>query len=143
MRRPVRVALVGLFCVGAAAGAVFLVLSAIDPDRQSSHRPRQSSSSSQGATASVSRPAPREDEDPRRKSDAIFLDQDKFEDGGFGMASQYTGSIQDSPITPRTARGDSGEGASRARGVAGRVRPSPRRSPNTHGATGSGRPALL
>ncbi len=56
MRRPVRVALVGLFCVGAAAGAVFLVLSAIDPDRQSSHRSRQSSSSSQGARASVSRP---------------------------------------------------------------------------------------
>ena len=37
----------------------------------------------------------REDEDTRRKSEAIFLDPDKIEDGGFGMASHYTGSIRD------------------------------------------------
>jgi len=44
--------------------------------------------------SSVSR-APRDDEDSRRKSEEPFLDKGKFEDGGFGMAIQYTGSIQD------------------------------------------------
>jgi hypothetical protein len=96
MRRPVRVALVGIFCCGVAAGAVFFVLSASDPAKQTIHRPtRRSSSSARDPGASVSHPAPREDEDSRRKSEEPFLDKGKFEDGGFGMASQYTGSIQD------------------------------------------------
>ena len=95
MRWPVRVALVVLFCCGVAACAVFLVLSAIDPEKQTVHRSRRSSSSPRGAGDSASRSAPLEDEDTQRKSDAIFLDRDKIEDGGFGMAASYTGSIQD------------------------------------------------
>ncbi len=96
MRRRVRVALVGLFCSGVAVGAVFLVLAAIDPDRQTSHRPtRRSASSHREPGASVIRPAPRDDGESRRNSEEPFLDKGKFEDGGFGIAIEYTGSIQD------------------------------------------------
>ena len=95
MRKLVWLIVVGLFCGGAAAGAVFLVLAATDLDRHTGRRPGRSSSGSRVAAAAVNEPVTRHDEDRRRKSEAIFLDQDKIEDGGFGVASEYTGSIQD------------------------------------------------
>ena len=94
MRRLIQVIVVGLFCGGAAVAVVFLVLAVTDPDRQTSYRPRRSSSARRVAPATANGPAMRDD-DQGRKSEAIFLDPDKIEDGGFGMASQYTGSIKD------------------------------------------------
>ncbi len=43
MRKLVQVIVVGLFCGGAAVGAVYLVLAATNPDRQTSHRPERAS----------------------------------------------------------------------------------------------------
>ena len=94
MRKLVQVIVVGLFCGGAAVGAVYLVLAATNPDRKTSRRPERASTGTRVASAANDPPL-RQDDDPRRKSEAIFIDQDKIEDGGFGMASEYTGSIQD------------------------------------------------
>ena len=143
MRKLVQVIVVGLFCGGAAVGAVFLVLAATNPDRQTSHRPRRSASGSRAVSAAANGPAMRQDEDPRRKSEAIFLDQDKIEDGGFGMASQYTGSIQDHRSLRELreallARGRVGLAVLRAE-----CDKLVRRCPNTSGAIGTRRPALV
>ncbi len=95
MSKLARVVLAGLICLGAAAGAVMLILSAIVPGNETSARLTASSPRSPKAGASVNQVSSGADADTRRKSEAIFLDQDKIEDGGFGMANQYTGSIQD------------------------------------------------
>src|SRR5271166_3167877 len=95
MRKLVQVIVVGLFCGGVATAVVFLVLAPTNLNRQISLRPRRFSVGSQAATTSVNDPAVYQGDDPHRKSEAIYLNPDKIEDGGFGVASQYTGSIQD------------------------------------------------
>jgi FG-GAP-like repeat/ASPIC and UnbV len=95
MRKLVQVIVLGLLCSGVATAMVYLVLAATNLDRQTNLRPRRSSSGSQAASAVANGPAVHQEDDPRRKSETIYLDPDKIEDGGFGMASQYTGSIQD------------------------------------------------
>jgi hypothetical protein len=94
MRKLVRVVVVGLFCAGAAVAGVFLVLSASNPDRPAVSRSRRppAEPKAEGAIGSAIDAAR---EGPRRNSETIFLDPDKIEDGGFGVASQYTGSIKD------------------------------------------------
>ena len=96
MRKLVRVIVVGLFCGGAAAAA------SLHCPRGQQPGPADRSSSSGDVAPGITRGPDAErscrrpaDEDPRKKSETIFLDPDKIEDGGFGMASQYTGSIQD------------------------------------------------
>ena len=134
MKKLVQVIAVGLLCVGAAVGAVFLVLAATNPDRQTSHRPGRSTPPTSVTPAAANDPTSHQDEDPRRKSEAVFLDQDKIEDGGFGMASQYTGSIQDHRSLRELREAIAGKGASRARGIAGRVRQARGRSANSDGS---------
>ena len=67
MRKLVQIIVVGLFCGGAAAGAVFLVLAATNPDRQTSYRPRKSAPGNRAVPAAANGPAMRDDEDLRRK----------------------------------------------------------------------------
>jgi hypothetical protein len=93
MNMPVRIVITGLFCVCLAAAGIFVLLWAISPDQQTGYRPRRSLPSSLEAAASVRGPAPQPDTDSSKNSDEVVLNVDKIEDGGFGMASQYTGSI--------------------------------------------------
>ena len=94
MNMPVRVVTTLLFCVGVAAAGIFLLLWAVSPAQQSGYHPRRSlAKAPPEAAASVSGLGPQLDSDARKNSDEVVLNVDKIEDGGFGMASQYTGSI--------------------------------------------------
>jgi hypothetical protein len=95
MATPIRVGLAGLFCVGAAAGAILLVVRSTAPPGETRGRLGGSSRIVAQPKAAASVRDPAADDDERRKSDAIFLDEDKIEDGGLGMAIEYSGSIHD------------------------------------------------
>ena len=56
MRKLVQIIVIGLFCGGAAAAAVFLVLAATNPDSQTSYRPRKSASSTRAVSATANGP---------------------------------------------------------------------------------------
>jgi FG-GAP-like repeat/ASPIC and UnbV len=93
MNMPVRVIITGLLCVGLAAGGISLVLWAVAPDQQTGYRPRRSQPSARATSASGGVPASGRETGKRSDSDPDFLNRDKIEDGGFGVASSFSGSI--------------------------------------------------
>ena len=95
MRKLFGLVLAGLFCLGAAMAAVYLILAPPRSSGGTNDRSRLSRRIGPATEAVLTRASTRGDLDARGKSREIFLDHDKIEDGGFGMASQYTGSIHD------------------------------------------------
>src|SRR4051812_42301037 len=74
---PVKIALTALFCLVAAGGVVFWTM--------------RDDMSKLGAIRPVAPEAPANGS----SSSKPFIDYDAFEDGGIGIAIQYTGSIRD------------------------------------------------
>ena len=93
MPRPVFFVLSALFCAITLAGGV-----AVAGPVAFAVRATSESAVDRPGSARVSTRPPRYrsgTSTPTRSAIAPVIDQDKIEDGGFGMANQYTGSIQD------------------------------------------------
>ena len=90
----IRVALVGLFCLGAAAAAVVLMFWMLEPDPREG---RRTNSVAANRRAGPDSEVDRGQESPKpgdTRQDA-YIDTDRLEDGGFSMALEATGPLQD------------------------------------------------
>ncbi|MFI5454112.1 MAG: FG-GAP-like repeat-containing protein [Isosphaerales bacterium] len=103
MSTVVRFALIGLSCAAVGAGAAFVVISVVMPDRQMGWRPAPLLPGHPETQPSLPGQGMPQDTDALPKPGGRIIDRDQIDDGGFGMARQYTGSIP-GPGFPRGLR---------------------------------------
>jgi tetratricopeptide (TPR) repeat protein len=89
---PVRIALAGFCCVLAAAIAVIWML---DVDPRKMWGPGPAPAGGGGARPSVAGQASSSDAGKPKRQGEAYIDYGQFEDGGLGIASEFTGAIHD------------------------------------------------
>jgi hypothetical protein len=129
MRLLIRALLVGFFCIAAASGTVYWLLGGNPKARRRFDRPHPREVASQVSGTGTGVPGASETRDKPPEFEVVPVE---FEDGGFGVASQYTGTIHDPGSLQELreavrGRGRRGIAALKARYEALRLDPSPTR----------------
>jgi tetratricopeptide (TPR) repeat protein len=92
MRSLLRILLVGLFCVGVAAGAVTWLLKLAPVGWRQAERPRKTS---EGIGAGRGATQASQSADGQKRTGVYYIAQDTFEDGGFSAAFRFQAPIRD------------------------------------------------